>query len=84
MLTSTSLPSSLHPAMGARDADGWWWQAGAERERKEGEIRISEAKFSCRVNWMMNDGRCMLNRIPLAEPSCLSAHCSANVAAPSQ
>lgn len=71
-------------ATGIRDADGWWWHAGAERERKKRKRRIFEAKFSCRVNWMMNDGRCMLNCIPLAEPSCLSAHRSANVVAPSQ
>ena len=83
-LLSASSGMAYAAATGARDADGWWWQAGAERERKERKIRIFEAKFSCRVNWMMNDGGCVLSRIPLAQPSCLSAHCSANVAAPSQ
>lgn len=38
-----------------------------EKERKERKTGIFEAKFSCRVNWMMNEGRCMLNRIPLAK-----------------
>lgn len=41
-----------------------------------------EVKSGRRVNWMMNDGRCMLSHIPLAELLSFSAHRSANVAAP--
>jgi len=52
-------------------------------KKKKEENMYFEVKFSCRVNWMMNDGRCLLNRIPLAEPSRLSAHYNASVAAPS-
>lgn len=52
-----------------RDAGGggqvWTWRG------RTGKYVVFEAKFSCRVNRMMNDGRCVLNRIPLAEPSSL-------------
>lgn len=55
--------------------------AGRCREGEEGEENTDfEAKFSFGVNWMMNDGRCTLNCIPLTEPFSFPAHCSANVA----
>lgn len=39
-LLSASSGVAYAAARENRDADGWWWQAGAERERKERKIRM--------------------------------------------